>query len=571
MSKSKKRYSIYSQGGVTFTLRYDFPTARAKTAEPCRGRVNLHLSPRGPAITKNQLGRSASSEPLDAVLYGKDAGDIYQNKLPALAASLLAELRLAGFLPSAPVVQHDLYALLAACKQAMFTEYYAHVKPSTLAAYQAQYDLMAADCRGIIAEALDQPAYASLQLRICQRAAANARNTGWAPGTEAPASAKKRLNLLISALQYLTENGVAIPAKPTEYLGRKPRSQEILDLTDGVRSLPAAELFPLLPALSETMMPGDLLLRLYAETDHRISEFCGLLWGSIQRLNGSQGYQYYLVITGQLTPDGKRIEYLKTDASYRYLPLSVALGEALYQRKQAVCSRYKNAENALLFAVPAPDGTSLVSTPDTNRAAHTALVRSIQQVFSAEALSAALRRQCAYRFDPAAQEEHLRQCLTPHAFRRNYCTYLYCRSGVTEQEIFCQMGHDDAHLHGKTARPRGGKTNGELYRMCLQKQVSPIGPARPQPLRYTAGKEVRATEVPACGVEWTIPPGASVELTLRTTEPGTAITLEGSGLTVSVTRRDTRRTPLFAPEALVADESKWTILSAGPLFSCMNP
>lgn len=238
-----------------------------------------------------------------------------------------------------------------------------------------------------------------------------------------------------------------------------------------------------------------------------------------------------------------------------------------YRRKQAVCSQYKNAENALLFAVPAPDGTRLVSTPDTNRAARAALVRSIQQIFSAEALSAALRSQRAYRFDPAAQEEHLRQCLTPHAFRRNYCTYLYCRSGVTEQEIFCQMGHNDAHLHGKSARPRGGKTNGELYRMCLQKQISPIGPDRPQPLRYTIGEDVHATEVPACRVEWTIPPGANTELTLRTTEPGTAVLLEGAGLTVSVAHRDTRRTPLFTPEALVADESKWTILSAEPLFS----
>ena len=117
MSKSQKRYSIYSLEGVTFTLRYDFPAARAKSDAPCRGRVNLHLPRRGPAITKKQLGRSKSCQPLDAVLYGKNAGDIYKNKLPVLAASLLAELRRTGLLSSAPVLQQDLNALLAACKE----------------------------------------------------------------------------------------------------------------------------------------------------------------------------------------------------------------------------------------------------------------------------------------------------------------------------------------------------------------------------------------------------------------------------------------------------------------------
>ena len=120
-----------------------------------------------------------------------------------------------------------------------------------------------------------------------------------------------------------------------------------------------------------------------------------------------------------------------------------------------------------------------------------------------------------YLFDQAAQDEKLLSMLTCHSLRRNFCTGLYCDAQLDTPEIYRQMGHEYKQQPYRVAT---GLTPEELRLMYLRKHVSASLYHPANPLRYSVDGAPHATEVPACEIQLTIPPGACIELTVEDTE-----------------------------------------------------
>src|SRR5699024_2726637 len=107
----------------------------------------------------------------------------------------------------------------------------------------------------------------------------------------------------------------------------------------------------------------------------------------------------------------------------------------------------------------------------------------ISKLFQGPLFFEALKSERVYTFNEIAQNTELKSMLTPHALRRNFCSWLYCKSGLNSPEIYRQMGHADKNRPKRTAT---GLTPEELRLMCLHKYVSPTLYHPANPLRYSA-------------------------------------------------------------------------------------
>lgn len=113
------------------------------------------------------------------------------------------------------------------------------------------------------------------------------------------------------------------------------------------------------------------------------------------------------------------------------------------------------------------------------------------------------------------------------------------------------MGHADNSQPKQIAT---GLTPNERRLLCLHQYVRRTLFHRPNPLRYSVDGSFQATEVPACAVEITIPPGVDIELTIEDTEPGNVTHMEGEGLDIRHLRRDERRDIQYTYALLASDE-----------------
>lgn len=141
--------------------------------------------------------------------------------------------------------------------------------------------------------------------------------------------------------------------------------------------------------------------------------------------------------------------------------------------------------------------------------------------------------------------------LTCHSLRRNFCTGLYCDAQLDTPEIYRQMGHEYKQQPYRVAT---GLTPAELRLMCLRKHVSASLYHPANPLRYSVDGAPHTTEVPACEIQLTIPPGACIELTVEDTEPNTMTKIQGDELSIQYLRRDERRDVHYTYALLAAQE-----------------
>ena len=148
-------------------------------------------------------------------------------------------------------------------------------------------------------------------------------------------------------------------------------------------------------------------------------------------------------------------------------------------------------------------------------------------------------------FDRKKQDNYLRGMLTCHALRREFCTHLlYCR-GWSAAERYLQMGHS---MRSATTRPLGGKTEDEIYQMCLRKHTQRTSFHSPHPLRYQVDGSCKETDVPACNIELVIPPHTTFELRVYDTEPHNTTTVSASSEDLSVTLLHQGPLPRHTPD-----------------------
>ena len=374
-------------------------------------------------------------------------------------------------------------------------------------------------------------------------------------GDEPPSSARKRMSLLYELIQDLKQvEGIPIPAVPTRYNSKPSRQQQLLDRIDSARSLPESLLRS---ACAQPPLQGQAGLMIDAGL--RISEDAGLLFDSLRAIDTSQGTLYYVEITGQLSPSGKRTEITKTDSSYRTVPISYELAQDLVRYRQKLEETHGDLSLRLLCGQGEEDGFN--DSPAKAAAWQERISKLVPQLLRQKDFSRALASARAYCFSQKAQDIALRDRSTCHALRRNFCTWLYCQSGLDTAEIYRQMGHSYGPLQKKAA----GLTPEELRRMCLRKYVSPTLYHSANPLRYSVDGAQRMTEVPACEVILTLPTGTSIELTVEDSEPGNAIQITGEGLNVQLLRKDERHDMQYT-YALLTDEAEIAILTKHKLF-----
>ena len=258
-------------------------------------------------------------------------------------------------------------------------------------------------------------------------------------------------------------------------------------------------------------------------------------------------------INGQLTPSGKRTEITKTAASYRIVPLSPELGEELNRQRQQLEEQLGDLAFRLMCGQASCD--EYIDTPAQAAAWQKKVGEQIPELLRSTSLIDAMVSERAYVFNLDVQNKYLFSMITCHALRRNYCTWLYCYSGLCTSEIYRLMGHSDK------ARPKSsseGLTDTDLRRICLQNYVSHTLYHTPGSLTYSLSNTIRATEVPACNINLILPPKATINLILEDTEPSNRIHYSSDGILVEEVRREKTRNPQYDYSLLASDEV-WAI------------
>lgn len=534
MTKKAPPPKEFSYQGVDFHIGYAKPAADKHKSDPCRGRINPLDPMTGKCLTKRQLFGKASDAPVNHIVHGKDPWDIY-TKREVEACYLISVMvqrgLLSGVAAADPAAASDLAEMARNHKETLF-EMHPKWAKSTVKSYSSQYDFMVDELAGLRAGDLDDAAYKQLQEKICRNAARDAtKHNTWEYGEIPPSSARTRLFLLYELIRWLKAEGVSIPMAPFPYNGKPSRQMLLLNRTDHARMIPDAILRAI---CADPVIQGQA--EILADAGFRIGECTGLLFGSLRWLDTSQGRMYYLDISGQVDDEGKRTELPKTKDSYRAVPLSRELGEALARYRQEMEAKYGDLSLRLMCGQADENG---FDDSPAKAAAWEAQVRArISTLLRKSSAFQAIAANRVYLFDKQAQDAELYSQLFAHSCRRHSCTELYCFSGLNSSEIHRRMGHAYKSLAPQKAT---GLTPTELRLMCLEKHVSHTLYHPANPLRYDAGGPIRATEVPACCIELTLMPGESIELTVEDTEPGTVTRIFGEELTIQKLRRDERR------------------------------
>lgn len=285
----------------------------------------------------------------------------------------------------------------------------------------------------------------------------------------------------------------------------------------------------------------------------RISELAGLLFSCLHAIETSQGTLYYIEINGQLTPSGKRTEITKTAASYRIVPLSPELGQELIHQRKQLEEQFGDVAFRLMCGQASID--EYIDTPAQAASWQKKVGERIPELLRSTRLIDAMVSERAYIFNLDVQNKHLFSMLTCHALRRNYCTWLYCYSGLCTSEIYRLMGHSDK-THPKSSSE--GLTDTDLRRICLQNYVSHTLYHTPGSLTYSLSSTIRSTEVPACNVNLILPPKATINLILEDTEPANKIHYSAEGILVEEAHQEKTRNPQYDYSLLASDEV-WSI------------
>ncbi|WP_461811287.1 hypothetical protein [Faecalimonas sp.] len=437
-------------------------------------------------------------------------------------------LQSTSYLLPTPELFDDLYAL-AKLYADEFIEIEAkeyHWKPKTIDKYISQFKHSMPDMKGLQLSDMTLSDYVLLQQDICRTASLSARiPTNWQPGEVPSASGATRLRLLYLFLWFLKSSGICdFDFVPTVYKGKANRRDQLLPRTSRIRSFPP-ELIQKLLVLFEKDLPAQLMI----ECGLRINEYSGLLWCNLMEEHSCQGAVYILRVTGQLNSDGYYVDYGKSSAAYRYLPVSEQLGEkliALRRKLEAQCHR----DLSQCYLCGYIEHGQYISTP-AYRQQH---MRKAEQK-----ISAFLRRDENMEYfmshlkfviaddsnaDKITQQNCVRDSLSPHALRRNKNTADYTFSGIPSLEIYQQMGHSPKNLEQHPSI--GGKTKQELIHMCLAHKVSSTPFHPQQPLYYALDGSISRSEVPACDLILSGQKGQSVELMIYPTERNTTIHLD---------------------------------------------
>lgn len=546
----------FEHNGVYFKTNVSYPSAYKASDTPCRIRVTPRDPKTGKAITKRQLDGSNSDKPAEKAIFGKDIDDIRENLFPSVADGIIAQMRLGGFFDtpkSSNVPMVDLGELARTYRDAFFAFHKKGWAPLTIKDYQYQFNKMIPHLEGINALTVTKEIYSAIFDSICKDALRTA--TKKEQHQTIPSAAQKRYSLLNQLIDYLTqEEGIQIDCLPPDLDGKTSHQSLLLLRVDGARSLPH-------DALSELCKSSPLadVISILADTGLRIGEFVGLLFCSLGYLDGSQGRMYYLRVSGQVLPDGKRTEFPKTLPSYRIIPLSVEVGEAMYQKMLALSKEY--GDLSLQLFCGQPDGDAFLTDPATMRDYREKISDDITALLRSDDIYQSLRSARQFVFNIAEQDNYVYGRLTCHSVRRNFCTLLYSESGLDTAEIFCVMGH--ANKSEKKASTSYGATPTEIYLMCLKKHVCQSLLHSAQPLRYRADAFKRS-EVPSCVLELTLPPHSSYDLILDDMEPENDLHFSGP-LTAQKLRQDDFK---FGPYhyALLADSDMYTVRKKCKLF-----
>lgn len=534
MTKKSFPPAAFSHQGVDFRKCYTYPAADKHKDMPCRGRINPLDPMTGKCLTKRQLYGKDSDSPVNHIVHGKDPWDIYakqETEASYLISVMVQRGLLSGVVVSDPAAASDLAEMARNHKETLF-EMHPKWAKSTVKSYSSQYDFMVDELAGLCAGDLDDAAYKQLQEKICLHAAEGAtKHNTWSYGEVPPSSARTRLFLLYELIRCLKAEGVVIPVIPFAYNGKPSRQELLLDRTDHARMIPDAILRAI---CADPVIQGQA--EILADAGLRIGECTGLLFDSLRWLDTSQGRMYYLDISGQVDDEGKRTELPKTKDSYRAVPLSRELEEALARYRQEMEAKYGDLSLRLMCGQADENG---FDDSPAKAAAWEAQVRArISTLLRKPSAFQVIAANRVYLFDKRAQDAELYSQLVAHSLRRNFCTELYCSIGLNSSKIHRRMGHAYKPLPPQKAT---GLTPTELRLMCLDKHVSHTLYHPANPLRYDAGGPFQATEVPACCVELTLMPGESIELTVEDTEPGTVTRISGEELTIQKLRRDERR------------------------------
>ncbi len=482
----------FEHNGVYFKTNLSYPSSYKASDTPCRIRITPRDPKTGKAITKRQLRGSDSDKPAETAIFGRDIEDIRKNLFPPIADGIIAQMHLAGFFDSgqastAPAV--DLGELARTYRDAFFafSQRERNWAPLTVKDYGYQFDKLIPHLDGINALTINDEIYTAVFKAICDAARKATKGKKDDPYQEVPSAAQKRYGLLKQLISYLIEeDDIQIDCLPPDLDGKTSHLSSIMSQVDGVRSLPPDELL----ALCKNSPLADVI-SILTDTGLRIGEFTGLLFCSLGYLDGSQGRMYYLCVSGQLLPDGKRTEMPKTLPSYRIIPLCPEVGEAMYQRAMTLSAIHGDLSLQLLCGQS--EGDAFLTDPATMRIYRDHLSNAITDLLRNEGMLQSLYAARQFVFNIKQQNEHVYRRLTGHSERRNFCTFLYCHSGFDAPEIPKLMGHADR----KQPSTSYGATPSEIYRMCLRRYVSQSLLHSAQPLRYQADNFKRRKCLPA--------------------------------------------------------------------------
>lgn len=525
----------YLYQGFTFEVKYDKPAFLKNKTESQRGRINLINPNTNEKVTKGEFYTTTNTNLLDKTVYGKNIKDVERN-IEKTFEYIIAKIQEKDFEQSVCICDLAYYA--EKYKEEIFNLNIDKWNKDTRKSYSKLYDENSEYLKNIAPEKLSDEKFISIQKEICNKAALSSDKYKDIDSGEISPKAQKQLNLLCVLIRFLAEEiGVNIDVNIDHIKNQVSHTEKILKKTDGARYIPDAVLKDIY--LNENISLQNLL---YIDCGIRTSENAGLLWGNLKRINGTQGYMYYLEIVGQIDDTGKRKNTLKTENGYRIMPLTCTLGEKLYAEKLRLKEKYKDADSRLMCYSFEPNAEeyseSLIYKNNMNEIIKSILEENIGEII----------KQRFITFDKKIQDNYLKNLLTPYSLRRNFCTRLHCGSSWNTKEIYNQMGH--SNKNNKKQKHQRGLTNDDIYKLCLKKQEQNNIFGEYKGLKYTSknGK----TDIKTCKLNLSVAPYTETEIVLETWFADTNIIFNTDKVTVekqsSFSQYTEKENPAYNPE-----------------------
>ncbi len=532
MNKTFKLPEVYQHpSGVKFRVRLRKYPPKSKSPKY----FTIFLCPmteEGKLVRCSELYGSLEDKKIaERSISGTDVDELFRSKAIKIADDMVEQMRKVGLLASAEQEELSLAYLYMENANMFWKSVSWRWNEKTLQSHRSQFEQYVLPHLSHITDGLSLDDYDELMEILRGEALKTSRPTTQqilsANDTPLSPSGKLRQKLLNLFLRFV-KDALDCPINIVLRDNQEPKSNieklaaRVCDLrlySAGMRT-----------AMGRWLDKADedeecLFLALAADSMLRINELFGLTFDSIFEIDGSQGTQYYVQVSGQWSLEQrKRINQAKSDAGNRNVPLSQVVGKRLRARRNRLEKKYGDLGTRMLLGIDT--GEKYDDTGETINMREARLEEKLKLFLRDNNAARDVKDRIFTSCVPEFALDKIEDSLVFHSLRRNGASCAFFLGAVPIRELEQQIGHKSSDASPAKRGDFSVKNDTELYAACLDKQTRYSLFQPRMPLRYSTTHKGHPETI-ATEYDLAIAPGDTVLLTISEPAPGTNISFSG--------------------------------------------